>query len=66
VGHGRAVADGRHPVKVFLSDGEKSWFAAVPGVGDDRDLTPQHVEHVLLDALTASSPLDWPEWRYLI
>jgi hypothetical protein len=61
-----AVADGHHPVAVFLSDREKSWSAAVPGTTDDRDLTPEQVEHVLLDAMTAPGPPDWPEWRYLI
>ena len=61
-----AVADGRHPVKVLLSDGKKSWFAAIPGAADNLNLTPDQVEHVLLDALTASSPPGWPEWRYLV
>jgi hypothetical protein len=61
-----AVADARHPVTVFLSDADKSWFAVPPEVSDDGDLTPDQVEHVLLDALTASSPPTWPEWRYLV
>jgi hypothetical protein len=60
-----AVADGRHPVTVLRSDGDDSWFAVVPGAADDRSLTPEQVEHVLLDALTASGPPDWPEWRRL-
>ena len=61
-----AVADGRHPVGVFLSDGDKSWVAAVPGADNGRDLTPEQVERVLLDALTAPSRPSWPDWRYLI
>src|SRR5215203_800520 len=47
-----AVADGRHPVTVILSAEEKSWYAAAPGAADDQELTPDQVEHVLLDALT--------------
>jgi len=35
-----AVADGRHPVGVFLYDGEKSWLASAPGAGEDQELTP--------------------------
>jgi len=61
-----AVADGRHPVSVFLSDGEKAWFAAVPGAAGDGSLTPEQIEYVLLEALTATSPPDWPEWRHLV
>ncbi|HEX6755075.1 MAG TPA: hypothetical protein VF109_03920 [Mycobacteriales bacterium] len=61
-----AVADGRHPVTVILNDGEKSWFATGPGAPDDQALTPDQVEHVLLDALTAPSRPQWPDWRYLI
>jgi len=61
-----AVADGHHPVTVILSDGEKSWYAAAPGAADDQELTPDQIEHVLLDALTASSRPQWPDWRYLI
>jgi len=49
-----------------MSDGEKSWFAVPPGAVDDRDLTPEQVEHILLDALTASGPPEWPDWRYLV
>lgn len=61
-----AVADGRLPISVFMSDGDKSWFAVAPGAPDDQELTPEQVEHVLLDALTSTGPPTWPEWRYLI
>jgi hypothetical protein len=61
-----AVADGHHPVGVYLSDGEKSWFATIPGATGDQQLTPEQIEYVLLDALTAPGPPDWPDWRYLI
>jgi hypothetical protein len=61
-----AVADGRHPVTVILATEEKSWYAAAPGAADDQALTPDQVEHVLLDALTASSRPQWPDWRYLV
>ena len=61
-----AVADGRHPVTVILHDGEKSWLAAAPGAADDQELTPDQVEHVLLDALAAESRPQWPDWRYLV
>jgi hypothetical protein len=61
-----AVADGRHPVGVFLSDGEKSYVAAAPGSPEGQDLSPEQIEAVLLDALSASGPPAWPEWRYLV
>jgi hypothetical protein len=61
-----AVADGRNPVSVILHDGEKSWFATAPGAADDQELTGDQVEHILLDALTAGSPPQWPDWHYLI
>jgi hypothetical protein len=61
-----AVADGHHPVGVVLSDGEKSWYASAPGATKDQKLTPEQVEHIMLDALTAPSRPDWPEWRYLV
>jgi hypothetical protein len=61
-----AVADGRHPVGVILYDGEKSWFATAPGAADDQELTPDQVEHIMLDALTADSRPQWPDWHYLV
>ena len=60
-----AVADGRNPIGVVLSDGEHSWFAAVPGAVGAKDLTLEQVEHVVLDALTASERPVWPKWRAL-
>jgi len=60
-----AVADGKHPVTVVMSDGEHSWWAAAPGSVDAQNLTPEQVEHVVLDALTSSTRPDWPEWRDL-
>lgn len=61
-----AVADGRHPISVFLSDGDKTYVAAAPGSPDDQDLLPDQIEAVMLDALTAAAHPDWPEWRYLV
>lgn len=61
-----AVADGRNPVSVILYDGEKSWFATAPGAPEDQGLTPGQVEHILLDALTADSRPQWPDWHYLV
>jgi len=61
-----AVADRRHPVTVILHDGDKSWFATAPGAADDQQLTPDQVEHILLDALTADSRPQWPDWHYLV
>jgi hypothetical protein len=61
-----AVADRRHPVTVVMSDGEKSWFATAPGAPDDQELTPDQVAHILLDALTADSRPQWPDWHYLV
>jgi hypothetical protein len=61
-----AVADRRQPVTVILHDGEKSWFATAPGAAGDQELTPDQVEHILLDALTAESRPQWPDWHYLV
>jgi hypothetical protein len=61
-----AVADGRHPVGVTLYDGEKSWLATGPGAAEDQALTPEQVEHIMLDALTADSRPQWPDWHYLV
>lgn len=61
-----AVADGRHPVAVVMSDGEKSWFAAIPGAAGDATLTADQIEYILIDALTSPAPPEWPDWRYLI
>jgi hypothetical protein len=61
-----AVADGRHPVGVILSDGDKAWFATAPGAADDQDLTPEQVEHIMLDALAADSRPQWPDWHPLL
>lgn len=61
-----AVADRRHPVTVILYDGDKSWFATAPGAADHQPLTPDQVEHILLDALTADRRPQWPDWHYLV
>ena len=58
-----AVADRGESVGVFLSDGKKTWIAAAPGAADDGHLTPEQIEYVLLDALTAPGPPTWAEWR---
>jgi hypothetical protein len=61
-----AAASGRRgPIKVFLADGEISWFAVPPEADDDVDLTPEQVSLVVIDALTAPSPPRWPDWRRL-
>lgn len=66
-----AVAEARYPddIGVFLSDGETSWVAVAPGGPEkieDCHLTPDQVEHVVLDALTSAERPAWPDWRYLI
>jgi hypothetical protein len=61
-----AVADGRHDVAVLLSHGGKSWFAVPPGGPDKAHLTPDQIEHILLDAMTAPKRPQWPDWRHLI
>ena len=61
-----AVADRRHPVTVILYDGEKSWFATAPGAAGHQELTPDQIEHILLDALSADSRPQWPDWHYLV
>ena len=60
-----AVAEGGHPPAVVRSDGENSWFATEPGAPDDRSLTPDQVEHVVLDALTSAQAPAWPDWHAL-
>jgi hypothetical protein len=61
-----AVADSGESVGLFLSDGKKTWIAAAPGATDGQYLTPEQIEYVLLDALTAPGPPHWAEWRDLI
>ena len=61
-----AVADGRHPVAVVLTDGEHSWSAAAPGAAASQELTPDQIEHVMLEAVTAPSRPQWPTWVDLI
>ncbi|HEX5967413.1 MAG TPA: hypothetical protein VFY88_02965 [Intrasporangium sp.] len=61
-----AVADGRHPVAVVMSDGEHSWSAAVPGAAGSAELTPDQIEHVMLEALNGPSRPQWPTWVELI
>ncbi|WP_460662930.1 hypothetical protein [Kribbella swartbergensis] len=61
-----AVADRHHPLGVYLADGDKSWFAAAPGATDKQGLTPDQIEHIMLDALTSPERPQWPEWRYLV
>ena len=60
------MADGRHPVGVILYDGEKSWLATGPGAAEDQELTPDQIEHMMLDALTADGRPQWPDWHYLV
>ena len=47
------------------ADGEHSWFAVPPGAVDANDLTLEQVEHIVLDALTASQRPAWPDWPAL-
>ena len=61
-----AVSDGKHPVGVILSDGEHTWVAEVPGAADQKDLTLEQVEHVVLDGMTSSARPQWPAWRLLV
>jgi hypothetical protein len=58
-----AVADRGESVMVFLSDGQKTRIATAPGAAEDGYLTPEQIEYVLLDALTAPGPPTWAEWR---
>jgi hypothetical protein len=61
-----AVPDRRQPTSVIMNDdGDRAWFAAPPGAGDDTDLTPDQIEWIVLDALTSSGPPAWPRWRRL-
>jgi hypothetical protein len=66
-----AVAEERYPddVGLYLSDGDTSWAAVAPGSPEDLrqcHLTPDQVEHVVLDALTSPERPAWPDWRYLV
>ena len=60
-----AVCDGKWPIGVFFTNGERSWVAEPPG-GGPSDLTPEQVEHVVVDALTSTQRPTWPEWRPLV
>ena len=60
-----AVAERRHPATVVLSDGVDSWFATGPEAATTQPLTPDEVEHVVLDSLTASDRPSWPYWHLL-
>jgi hypothetical protein len=51
---------------VFLTDGNKSWWAAPPPPAADRKLTPEQIELIAPDALTASERLEWSDWQYLV
>lgn len=55
-----AVCDGKHPIAVFLTDGEHTWSAEPSGAADQTALAPEQVEHVVLDALTSSQRPQWP------
>lgn len=57
-----AVADRAESVSVFLSDGRRTWIAAAPGATDSQPLTPEQIEYVLLDALTAPERPTWAVW----
>ncbi len=61
-----AVAEGRDPITVIMSEGDHAWFATAPGAAEEQALTPEQVEHVILDALSASGRPAWPDWRELI
>jgi hypothetical protein len=61
-----AIADRREPVTVLLTDGETTWCATIRGTTNEQPLTPEQIEHVMLDALTSPAPPDWPEWQVLI
>jgi hypothetical protein len=61
-----AVSDGRSSVAVVVSTGEHTCFATPPGATHDQQLTLEQVEHVVLDALTASERPAWPEWQTLM
>ena len=60
-----AVADGHHPVSVFLSDGNKSWSATAPGEPETATLTPDQIEHIMLDSLASDHAPPWPTWHPL-
>jgi hypothetical protein len=66
-----AVCDGKHPVGVFLADGEKSYVAEPPDAttktkGGYADMTLEQVEHVMVDALTSPERPQWPTWSLLL
>jgi hypothetical protein len=57
------VAERGRPVTVVMSDGDHSWFAAAPGADPEQPLTPEQVEHVLVDSLTSAQAPEWPDWH---
>jgi hypothetical protein len=61
-----AVGDRRLPAGVVMADTEdRSWGAYPPGGAEDSQLTPDQVEHIMVDALTSTERPAWPEWRRL-
>jgi hypothetical protein len=58
-----AVADGRRPVAVVLSDGDHSWSACRPSLPGDDELSADQVTALMIEALTSESRPAWPEWR---
>lgn len=66
-----AVTDRKHPVRVLISEGEHSWVAEPPHgapttKGGYADMTPEQVEHVMVDALTSPERPQWPKWSDLV
>jgi hypothetical protein len=60
------AAEGLPLTDVMMTDGDRMWYAAAPGsmlAQKQPQLTPEQVEHVVLDSLTSVTPPRWPEWR---
>jgi hypothetical protein len=60
------VADGLPPSAVLMASDDGRFYAAYPGSTipqTNPQLTPDQVEHVMVDALTSVGPPRWPEWR---
>lgn len=59
------VVPDEEAVSVLWTDGHSSWVAVPPGAADEKALTPQQIEQIVLNATSSSGPPQWPDWSAL-